>query len=138
MKLELIYRNEDKANTVDDDPVVNFVHQRMVQKYILAKEPAVFEDGRTGLDYLYAHEDDYERFLVLLDINMPEMNGWEFLDELKDKEQLAEKLDIFILTSSVANKDAVRAGEYALVKDYITKPLNEQACEVIKSQVSAL
>jgi CheY-like chemotaxis protein len=62
---------------------------------------------------------------ILLDINMPIMNGWEFLDEYKrlNIDPLG-KTKIFIISSSVFSNDINKARSYPLVKDFISKPLN--------------
>ena len=62
---------------------------------------------------------------ILLDINMPIMNGWEFLDEFKrlNIDPLG-KCKIYIISSSVFSNDINKARSYPLVKDFISKPLN--------------
>ncbi len=117
---------------VDDDPVMNYVHKRMAIRHGLHSEPVVLERPAEALDFLRKHHQEYEMVVLLLDINMPEMNGWEFLDEVS-RWSLRDKIYVFILTSSLAQEDMNRSQEYALVKDYITKPLDEEKSHGIKN-----
>lgn len=76
------------------------------------------------MDYL-KNSNDTEKNIILLDINMPEMNGFEFLDALlKHKGINCEQFNIFILTSSLNNKDKEQATQYPILKGYLEKPLD--------------
>lgn len=82
---------------------------------------ALAGNGKELISLLEQHPCD----IVLLDINMPEMNGFEFLDALlKNKNIDCNKLKIFILTSSLNVKDKEQAGKYPILKGYLEKPLN--------------
>lgn len=64
---------------------------------------------------------------IYLDIEMPIMNGWEFMDEfLKLPEDIRSKINIFIVTSSISNDDKDKAASYPEIKKYITKPLDAE------------
>lgn len=116
---------------VDDDPIVNFIHQRLLSSLVSSDKIKVCKDGREALEYLEENASDIYQVLVLLDINMPVMNGWEFLEKVKDK-PFRKKLDVMMLTSSVDNEDRNRAQKDELVVDYITKPLDQGKCQQIK------
>ena len=62
---------------------------------------------------------------MLLDLNMPGMNGWEFLEAVKPLDRPPER--VFILTSSLDERDKTMATNYPSVKGYITKPLNSES-----------
>lgn len=72
--------------------------------------------------------------LVLLDLNMPGMNGWEFLEAVKEQSYQPDR--VFILTSSLDERDKAMATEYPSVKGYITKPLNTESITKALSAVS--
>ena len=109
---------------IDDDPIINLVHKKVIIKNDLEAEVTDFISGKKALDYL-KNSNDTEKNIILLDINMPEMNGFEFLGALlKNKNIDCNKLKIFILTSSLNVKDKEQAGKYPILKGYLEKPLN--------------
>lgn len=118
---------------VDDDPVVNFLHQRMMTRYCTPAQIKIFVDGKQALDFLMAEHQNYDSILVLLDINMPEMNGWEFLD-IVSQSDMREKLVVFMLSSSVAEEDVRKSERYDLVEGYLIKPLSQEKCNWLKSR----
>lgn len=109
---------------IDDDPIINLVHKKVIKKSDLEAEVTDFISGKKALDYL-KNSNDTEKNIILLDINMPEMNGFEFLDALlKHKSINCEQFNIFILTSSLNNKDKEQATQYPILKGYLEKPLD--------------
>jgi CheY-like chemotaxis protein len=113
---------------VDDDEINNFISIKLIKKALLNTEIMACLNGKFAIDQLIeiqrkdpAKLPDY----ILLDINMPIMNGWEFLDEYKrlNIDPLG-KTKIFIISSSVFSNDINKARSYPLVKDFISKPLN--------------
>lgn len=113
---------------VDDDEINNFISIKLIKKVLLNTEITACLNGRFAIDELIEinHNDpsklpDY----ILLDINMPIMNGWEFLDEYeKLKIDKAGKTKIYIISSSVFSNDISKAKTYPSVKDFVSKPLN--------------
>lgn len=120
---------------VDDDEINNFISIKLIKKALLNTEITACLNGKFAIDQLLeiSRRDpsklpDY----ILLDINMPIMNGWEFLDEY-ERLQIDEqgKSKIFIISSSVFSNDISKAKSYPLVQDFISKPLNvEKISEV--------
>jgi CheY-like chemotaxis protein len=113
---------------VDDDEINNFISIKLIKKALLNTDITACLNGKFAIDQLLeiSHKDpaklpDY----ILLDINMPIMNGWEFLEEYeKFKIDPQHKTKIFIISSSVFSNDISKAKSYPLVKDFISKPLN--------------
>jgi len=121
---------------IDDDPIINLVHKRILQKVADAAPIETFISGVKALEYFKTTAPIPQ--IVFLDINMPEMNGFEFLDQLiKDKNIKKEGLSIYILTSSLNNKDREKAKHYPILKGYLGKPLNVAAVESLKGTFSA-
>jgi len=118
---------------VDDEEANNFYHQIVIGGLFPEANVMSFTDGKSALDYLKNEHSDYNqenpelKSAILLDINMPEMNGWEFLDEYEglEREQRADYV-IALVTSSQNPKDVEKAKSYNLVKEYVIKPLTEE------------
>jgi len=121
-----------KVLIVDDDKMIKLVHKMMVLKSGLCTEPLVFDDGKSAFDFLVSKHTDFDNYLVLLDINMPIMNGWEFLDAIQGKE-FEKKLIVVMVTSSVDTGDRNKAKEYPQIIDFLEKPLKVDACNYIKN-----
>ena len=113
---------------VDDDEINNFISIKLIRKALFNADITACLNGKFAIDQLVAMQrkgadklPDY----ILLDINMPIMNGWEFLDEYKrlGLDPLG-KTKIFIISSSVFSNDINKARSYPLVKSFISKPLS--------------
>lgn len=111
---------------VDDDKVTNLMHTRQIVKYELAQSIDVVTDGRAALDYLTGREvaGETQPELVLLDINMPRMNGFEFLVEYaKLPGGVHQSQTIVMVSTSTLRRDRERAEADVLVTAYELKPL---------------
>jgi CheY-like chemotaxis protein len=121
-KLELIL-------FIDDDAATNFLHNRTADQADCAKKVMTFESAVNALDYLKADESqDYIRpNLIFLDINMPIMNGWEFIEEY-DKLDASLKSDFILvmLTTSLNPLDKTRAEALNLISEFQSKPLRSE------------
>lgn len=117
---------------VDDDHNDNFFHERAIKKNNLATIVITKNSGTEALEYLKSKKDnkDIAPDLIFLDINMPGMNGWEFLMEYSrlDKE-LQSRIIIIMLTTSDNPDDEARAKTWNVVSGYITKPLTKEIME---------
>lgn len=107
---------------VDDDRIALMIHERFILKSGMSADIQKFLNGKEALEHLLTQKKAKHR-LVFLDINMPVMNGWEFLDNINGNDQL-KALNIVILTSSVDVADIQRAGRYQQVVKYIEKPVS--------------
>ncbi len=102
---------------IDDDPISTFVTEKLISRNV--KEPCQFykyQSARVALQEIYSIKANY----LFLDLNMPEMNGWDFLDSFNSDKNEAQ---IYILSSSVDERDINKASRYSIVKDYLSKPL---------------
>ena len=113
---------------VDDDRIITMLHHRFGINSGLHPSPRLFYSGQDALNYI--RNNSGNTFIILLDINMPSMSGWEFLDQLY-KEDLTSRVRVVIVTSSVDSADMERANTYDIVVDYIDKPLDFQKMEDI-------
>lgn len=120
-----------KVLIADDDEVVIFLQKMMVVHSGLSPEPISFNDGKAAIDYLNEQYKEGDSYLILLDINMPVMNGWEFLDAIQTM-PFSNAVSVVMVTSSIDSKDRDKAKQYTQVIDYIEKPLNIETCNRIK------
>jgi CheY-like chemotaxis protein len=113
---------------VDDDEINNFISIKLIKKAIDNTSISACLNGRFAIEELVEIQKlDPNKLpdFILLDINMPIMNGWEFLDEYKrlNIDPLG-KTRIYIISSSVFSNDINKARSYPLVKNFISKPLS--------------
>lgn len=121
---------------IDDDAVVLFLHKILVQKSPLSSPLYCFDNGSEAYSYL-CNRKSINPILVLLDINMPQMSGWDFLDRINN-EGCDQNVWVVMVTSSINSSDKQRAQKYPQVIDYLEKPLSREACEKLHSKVQYL
>jgi response regulator of citrate/malate metabolism len=121
---------------IDDDSIFNFIHAKVIRQIDEAAEIADFISSSEALRFIKERSVSHkaEPILVFLDINMPGMNGFELLDALKELPvEYVGKMAIYIITSSLNEKDVRKSKEYPVIKGYIGKPLSfDRLKEVIK------
>jgi CheY-like chemotaxis protein len=123
---------------IDDDSINNFINVRVLKKLNVADEISVALNGREGIKYLVEHCVKHEVCpdLILLDINMPIMDGFEFLKNflllnIKD----SEKAIVAVLTTSSNQGDRDEMGAMG-VKHYLNKPLTEESIRNLLKVIS--
>jgi CheY-like chemotaxis protein len=118
---------------VDDDPDDNIFHQIVIQEMDVTDKIDVVGNGLEALAYL-KREGQVPPELIFLDINMPKMNGWEFLLHYKElAPNLKARVVIMILTTSANPDDIKKAKEIQQVTGFETKPLcTESLTEILK------
>lgn len=140
-RAELIDREPEGPNVtferimlVDDDPIVVLLAQKLIERANITVPVSNYLNGKEFIDALKENEPSSPdaKNLVLLDLNMPVMNGWEVLEYLS-REGYEESFVINILTSSISNQDRARSEKYLFVKGYLEKPMNaEMVDELIR------
>ncbi len=103
---------------VDDQKITNFINKKLIEITGICKKVYDFTIPKTALEYLEVHKPD----LILLDLNMPEINGWDFLESM---EKYSTHAEVIIVTSSTSKLDQEKARSYSRVIKYYTKPLNQ-------------
>ena len=123
---------------IDDDEVNNFVCESIIRNENFAEEVYSFQGAEEALDFLKSSvEPAGEKFpdLIFLDINMPGMDGWNFIEEYRRlPAYTTSKCRLFILSSSVDRKDIQCARSHKEVKEFFSKPLSPEILEFIKEE----
>ncbi|WP_430429050.1 response regulator [Maribacter litoralis] len=111
---------------IDDDPIFVYGTKRIIKEVNFANTVMVYSNGQEALDGLMkiSLADEPLPDVIFLDLNMPVLNGWDFLDEFKKcKSKKSEKIIIHIISSSVDPRDLERVKDYEQVDTYILKPI---------------
>ena len=120
---------------IDDDSIFNFIHAKVIRQVDEEADIADFISSSEALAFIKERFVSHkaEPTLVFLDINMPEINGFELLDAIKElPAESVSKMSIYIITSSLNEKDVRKSKEYPILKGYIWKPLSfERVKEVL-------
>ncbi len=116
---------------IDDDSIFRFIFSKMVTKFPDAHTEVIgFEDGLKAINYFQSNEKKSETWpdMLFVDINMPQMTGWEFMDEVCRLElDFVKNIPVFILSSSTSLTDIEKINEYPFIDDYLVKPLKKTA-----------
>lgn len=112
---------------VDDDEIFQFLTRKVIEETGIVNQVKVFSNGLDAINYL--KDGDGSKVLpdvIFLDLNMPVMDGWEFLEAYKQLQSGLEKpIPIYIISSSIAPTDVQKAKANSAVKDYIIKPFTK-------------
>lgn len=115
---------------IDDDPVNNFISREMIGLAFSKNDNVIdFTSPEKGLEYIATAYKTYEGnpVALFLDINMPTMSGWEFLENFNRlDENIRNIFSIFIVSSSVDPRDKKQAMENFHIRGFVTKPVNEE------------
>lgn len=132
------YKGLDCILLVDDDEVTNFVHQKIITSLGIECTIQVVYNGLEALEFLtctgkFSHNENFPQpGIIFLDINMPKMNGWEFLEKYKSlPEEQKAKIVMAMLTTSAMLEDKQKAINTGELKGFINKPLAKEDVERI-------
>lgn len=122
---------------IDDDKMYQFVVRKTLDLVEKPKKLMIFSDGEEALDYLSQNLSTAENLpdIIFLDINMPIMDGWDFLDEyIKLKGKPEKKITIYMVSSSVDPVDVERAKKMSEITGYVVKPIGpSKITEIIEA-----
>ncbi len=115
------------ACIIDDDDIYIFGIKKLLQIRNLCENIIIFNNGKDAIDHFHSHSEELPN-VILLDINMPVMNGWEFLNEYaKLDTQLKKNTILYMVSSSINPQDIERAAKEPEVHQYLIKPINLNA-----------
>jgi CheY-like chemotaxis protein len=114
---------------IDDDEVYQFIFQRQIELCNLPHKVLIFPNGQKCLDYLYQTQQTPAQLpeCIFVDINMPIMDGWQFLDKFAAfRTQLSKAIKIYFVTSSIDERDMSKAQNIKEVEEYLIKPISDR------------
>jgi CheY-like chemotaxis protein len=124
------------ACIIDDDKIYVNLVRKIIEIKKLSENLLVFKNGLEALDYFKVILSNLTEAklpeIIFLDLNMPVMNGWEFLGEfVKIKNNFDKKISLYVVSSSIDPRDLERAKSFNLVTDYLIKPIELKKFEKI-------
>lgn len=117
---------------IDDDPINNLICEKILQIKGISSNSFSFTSASKALEFLAQIKGETPA-AILLDLNLPEVDGWQFFEKFK---LLNIKTPIFILTSSIDPRDKNRSETYKDVKGFFTKPLIDGSLEIIRDTIN--
>ena len=135
MNNEITKSSFKKILVIDDNPTDRFIAKRMAEKYQFTEEIILKESAIDALEYLQELEEFPKLLpqLIFLDINMPEMDGYEFLEEYgKLSETIKENCIVIMITSSIHPDDLKRAEDNPYVNRFVNKPIDKEKLRLIE------
>lgn len=114
---------------VDDDSIFRLIASRTIKGANITEQILQFTNGAEALQYLEQNFDQSELLpdVLFLDINMPYVDGWMFLDDFeKIMSKMSKSISIFMVSSSIDPEDINRAKQHKLVNDYVIKPVSKE------------
>lgn len=122
----------DAIFLVDDDPINNLINNRLLNKVNVTEKIEEFLEGQYAIERISEIPMD-KNLLIFLDINMPVMNGWEFLTIYQNR-FIGRNDKIVILSSSIDFQDRQKALEFNIVSDFLEKPLTLDKIQFLLSK----
>ena len=126
------------ACIIDDDTIYQFTMKAILTKMACFKEIYIFNDGEEAIDYLSSHAQEPEKIpdMVLLDIDMPVLDGFQFMEQYEILlPQLKKTATIYMSSSSLDPKDIVKANKIENIKEYLIKPIEESKLAAMVKQI---
>jgi CheY-like chemotaxis protein len=129
-----------KILCVDDDPITLMLCKKVIQKCEFSETIEIANNGEDALKYLDSFTKDSAISigdlpeLLFLDLNMPVMGGWEFLDIITERRynEIFPQLKVIVLSSTIDPKDIEKSKSYPMVLDFLSKPITREMLEELK------
>ena len=129
----------DKILFVDDDPITLMLCKKVIAKTSFANEIVTAQDGEEALKYFNTLKYDNTKSttdkipqLIFLDLNMPVMGGWEFLDHFTSTDyDEFNSVNVIVLSSTINPEDLAKAKKYPIIIDFLSKPIDTCILKVI-------
>lgn len=129
-----------KLIVIDDNPTDHYIIQRLLQNNFNCLQATYAFNAGLVLDFIKENKNSEALLpdLIFLDLEMPGVNGWEFLDELEQiKLNTRKDLQVHIMSSSIRSADVFRSKKYASVNSFMAKPLSKELVNRLCEQASS-
>jgi response regulator RpfG family c-di-GMP phosphodiesterase len=114
---------------IDDDPFNNFLSRALIHHLDSSIPAESFRDPDDAIRFIEANfsPEENRQTIILLDINLPRLSGWDFIEKLKKQpERVRSRFDIYILSSFIDGRDKQRVAANSIIKGYMQKPLEKE------------
>ncbi|NQZ75652.1 MAG: response regulator [Ekhidna sp.] len=115
---------------IDDDPTVNFLNRVFIEKSDLGAKTTVITFAKDALDQI--GKGTLQPAIILLDLNMPKMDGWQFVEQFQKLPSDKQQSKIIILSSTINPSDKEKANQIPEIVDFISKPLTLKKVEQLR------
>lgn len=119
---------------IDDDEIVNFIGTKVIESTNLVNRIKTFSNGEEAINFLKSNSKKPELLpeIILLDLNMPIMDGFEFLSKyIMLEPKLGKKITIYVVSSAISPAETEKVNQISVVSDYIIKPITKEKFENI-------
>lgn len=129
-----------KVFCIDDNPITLMLCKKVMQRVEFAENIDTLQNGEEAITFFDNHQNSNQEKenipeLIFIDLNMPIMNGWEFLDIYHKKEYHKKfKTHFIILSSTIDPKDVQKSKSYPMVIDFLSKPITKIMLEELKGK----
>ncbi len=123
---------------IDDDPIIIYGSRRLMKELGVTSDILVFNNGKEAMDGFSMMMQEGRKFpeIIFLDINMPVMNGWDFLENfIKLPCEIIGQVAVYIISSSIDPMDLERVKDYSVVNDYILKPIRSRDLQSVLDSI---
>ncbi|GGF11978.1 response regulator [Flavobacterium limi] len=128
---------------IDDDPITLMLSKKVISKADFSELVITAQNGEEALSYFnalkYGKDQSIKKpQLIFLDLNMPVMGGWEFLDHFisSDYDEF-NSIPVIVLSSTINPEDLDKAKKYPIIIDFLSKPITLQMLEYLKNKIES-
>ncbi|RED46589.1 response regulator receiver domain-containing protein [Winogradskyella eximia] len=129
------------ACIIDDDNIYVKLVRKIIETRKLCDHLLIFKDGKEGIDYFETLLQNFDKDnipeVILLDLNMPVMDGWEFLERFtKIKNKFNNQITLYVVSSSINSTDIDKAKSLSSVENYLIKPVRINELEAVFKKIA--